>query len=126
MAVTVRGAVKAGTYTIIPGGLSDANGDYALSFVNGILTINSVYSDVFQAYIGNMPNGLNNVNDIDNILIRILTSYEGSGSLPNIPPLWKGGKVINEVDSKGSNSKYNYNFNYYRHKHHKSRKHYVK
>ena len=123
---TSQGAVKAGTYTIIPGGLSDANGDYALFFVNGILTINSVYSDVFQAFIGSVPNGKNNANETDNILIPILTSYEGSGSLPNIPPLWKGGKIINELYNNGFNSKYNYNFNYYRHKHHKSRKHYVK
>ena len=120
---TSQGAIKAGSYTIIPQGLSDANGDYALSFVNGTLTINSapsvtVYSDIFQAFIGSVPNGLNNANDIDNILTPILTSYEGSGSLPNIPPLWKGGKIINELYNNGFNSKYNYNFNYYRHKHH--------
>ena len=118
-----------GTYGLT-GLYSDQQG-YIISYGMGELTINpapsvTVYSDIFQAFIGSVPNGLNNANDIDNILIPILTSYEGSGSLPNIPPSWKGGKIINELYSNGFNSKYNYNFNYYRHKHHKSRKHYVK
>ena len=45
---TSQGAVNAGTYTITPGGLTDAN--YAITYVNGALIIKqATFPDLFQA-----------------------------------------------------------------------------
>ena len=84
-----QGAVKAGSYAIIPGGLADTN--YAISFVNGTLTINPVYSSVFQALQANTPSGISGASGGSlSALNAMLAGYEGSGLLPSVPAPYTG------------------------------------
>jgi hypothetical protein len=75
-------------------------------------SVNYNYS-LFNAYSDIVPNGLDNANEIDDILIPILTVYEGSALLPNITASWTNGKIIDELEN---GSKFNYN-----HHNHKQR-----
>ncbi|MHB1647079.1 MAG: MBG domain-containing protein, partial [bacterium] len=87
-----QGAVKAGSYIITPGGLN--SGNYAISFVNGTLTINSVYSSVFQAFWGNTSGGISGgASSSPSALNAMLTAYEEQALFPNVPSPWTGGHI---------------------------------